>query len=59
EMRDIQVFYRTPTGAKMLRLMPQIMGEVTANLAPRMQGTMQRIGVAFNEILKKRGLQAQ
>ena len=59
EMRDIQVFYRTPTGAKMLKLMPQIMGEVMANLAPRMQGNMQRIGVAFTEILKKHGLPAQ
>jgi uncharacterized protein len=59
EMRDIQVFYRTPTGAKMLKLTPQIMGEVMANLAPRMQGNMQRINVAFTDILKKHGLPAQ
>jgi hypothetical protein len=43
----------------MLKLMPQIMGEVMANLAPRIQGNMQRIGVAFTEILKKHGLPAQ
>jgi hypothetical protein len=59
EMRDIQGFYRTPTGGKMLKLMPQIMGEVMANLAPRMQGNMQRINVAFTEILKKHGLPVQ
>jgi uncharacterized protein len=56
EMRDIQAFYRTPTGAKTLTLMPQIMGEVMGNLGPRMQGAMQRINVAFGEILKKHGL---
>jgi uncharacterized protein len=55
EMRDIQAFYRTPTGAKTVKLMPQIMGEVMGNLAPRMQGTMQRINVAFTTILQKHG----
>jgi hypothetical protein len=59
EMHDIQVFYRTPTGAKMLKLMPQIMGEVMANLAPRMQGNMQRINVAFTDILQKHGFGAK
>jgi hypothetical protein len=55
EMRDIQTFYRTPTGAKTLKLMPQIMGEVMANLAPRMQGMMQRVNVALNGVLQKHG----
>jgi hypothetical protein len=59
EMRDLQAFYRTPTGAKTVKLMPQIMGEVMGNLAPRMQGAMQRINVAFNTILQKHGIAAQ
>jgi uncharacterized protein len=59
EMRDIQTFYRTPTGAKMVKLMPQIMGEVMANLAPRMQGNMQRINVAFTTILQNHGYGAK
>jgi hypothetical protein len=58
EMRDIQAFYRTPTGAKTLKLMPQIMGEVMANLGPRMQGMMQRINVSFTGILQKHSLPA-
>jgi uncharacterized protein len=58
EMRDIQAFYHTPTGAKTLKLMPQIMGEVMANLGPRMQGMMQRINVSFIGILQKHGLAA-
>jgi uncharacterized protein len=57
EMRDIQAFYRTPTGAKMVKLMPQIMGEVMGNLAPRMQGMMERINVAFTGILRKHGFE--
>jgi hypothetical protein len=56
EMRDIQAFYRTPTGAKTARLMPQIIGEVMGNLAPRMQGAMPRINVAFTAILQKHGI---
>jgi hypothetical protein len=59
EMRDIQAFYRTPTGAKTLKLMPQIMGEVMGNLTPRMQGMMQRINVAFTGILQKHGYAAK
>jgi hypothetical protein len=55
EMRDIQTFYRTPTGAKTLKLMPQIMGEVMGNLAPRMQGMMQRINVTLTSVLQKHG----
>ncbi len=56
EMRDIQAFYRTPTGAKALKVLPEIMGEMMGNLGPRMQGMMQRINVAVIDILKKHGL---
>ncbi len=55
EMRDIQAFYRTPTGAKTLKLMPQITGEVMGNLAPRLQSMMERVNVSFTGILQKRG----
>jgi hypothetical protein len=59
EMRDIQAFYRTPTGAKTLKLMPQIMGEVMGNLAPRMQGMMQRINASLTGVLQKHGYSAK
>lgn len=55
EMRDIQAFYRTPTGAKTLKLMPQITGEVMGNFVPRMQGMMERVNVALTGILRKHG----
>ncbi len=56
EMRDIQAFYRTPSGAKSLKVMPEIMGETMGSLGPRMQGMMQRINVAVIAILQKHGL---
>jgi uncharacterized protein len=56
EMRDIQAFYRTPAGAKALKVMPEIMGETMGSLGPRMQGMMQRINVAVIGILQKHGL---
>jgi hypothetical protein len=37
----------------MVKLMPQIMGEVIGNMAPRMQGMMRRINVAFTGIPHK------
>jgi uncharacterized protein len=56
EMRDIQAFYRTPSGAKALKVMPEIMGETMGNFGPRMQGMMQRINVAVIGTLQKHGL---
>jgi hypothetical protein len=55
EMRDIQVFYRTPAGAKTLKVMPEILSEAMAGFAPRLQGMMQRINVTITGILQKRG----
>jgi hypothetical protein len=55
EMHAIQAFYRTPAGAKVLKVMPEIMGEAMAGLGPRMQGMMQRMSVAFTGILQKHG----
>jgi len=59
EMRDIQAFYRTPAGAKALKVMPEIMGETMGNLGPRLQGMMQRINVAVVGILQKHGVGPQ
>ena len=55
EMRDILAFYRTPTGAKTLKLMPQITSEVMGNFMPRMQAMMARVDTALTGILQKHG----
>jgi uncharacterized protein len=55
EMRDIQAFYRTPTGAKTLTLMPQIASEVMGSFFPRIESMMQRVEAAMTGILQKHG----
>ena len=55
EMHDIEAFYRTPSGAKTLRVMPVITGEVMANMGPRIQGMMQNMNASFTGILKSHG----
>ena len=50
EIDDLAAFYRTPTGAKVARLLPTITGEVGAKIGPLM---MTRLPAA----LKKHGLQ--
>jgi len=55
EMRDIEAFYRTPTGAKTLKLMPQITSEVMGQFFPRMQGMMVRVNTALTDILHQHG----
>jgi hypothetical protein len=57
EMRDIAAFYRTPAGAKALKVMPQITGESMGQINPRLQGALQRINVSVLDILKKHGLE--
>jgi len=55
ELRDLIAFYRTPTGAKALREMPQVMGEFATQLVPRMQDLQKQITEAFNRVLQEHG----
>jgi hypothetical protein len=59
EMRDLAAFYRTPIGAKTLRVMPQLMTDINGLILPRMQGLQERVNLAFLNILQRRGLYAQ
>jgi uncharacterized protein len=55
ELQELAAFYRTPTGAKALRELPQVMGEFTAQFVPRMQAMQQQATDGFNRILRERG----
>ena len=55
ELRDLIAFYRTPTGAKALRQMPQVMGEFAMLLVPRMQDLQRQATDGFNRILREHG----
>jgi hypothetical protein len=59
EMRDITAFYRTPAGAKTLKVMPRATADLFALVTPRMQGMQERVNLAFLNILQKHGLYAK
>jgi uncharacterized protein len=56
EMHAIREFYRTPAGAKVLKVMPEIMSESMAGFAPHLQSMMQRLNVSILAILQKHSL---
>jgi hypothetical protein len=58
ELREVTAFYRTPAGAKTLRVMPQATLELTAKRLERMQGLQEKVYLAFLNVLQKRGLYA-
>jgi len=55
ELREIIAFYHSPIGAKTLKVMPQVMGEVMAMLTPRMKDVMSQTQDAFFKVLRQRG----
>jgi hypothetical protein len=55
EMRDIVVFYRTPTGAKALKVLPQTISDMFAATMPQLQVSLQNANDAFVSILRKHG----
>jgi uncharacterized protein len=55
ELKELTAFYRTPTGAKALREVPQVMGELTGMLLPRLQEVQRQTAEAFTRILQAHG----
>jgi hypothetical protein len=56
ELREMAGFYRTETGAKALRLMPQVMSEYFGTLMPRMEGFNRDLQARIQAILTKHGV---
>ncbi len=55
EIGDILAFYKTPTGAKLLRELPQIAAESAALMGPRMVPFQQKVVTSIDAIMKKHG----
>ena len=55
ELKELTAFYRTPTGAKALREVPQVMGELTGLLLPRLQDVQRQTAESFTRILQAHG----
>jgi hypothetical protein len=56
ELRDMLAFYKTPTGEKALKVMPQLTAEVFQMVMQKMQGLQVQIMGAFNNVLRQRGI---
>ena len=55
ELHELAAFYKSPTGAKALHVLPQVMGEFTTALVPRLQTVQKETGDAFDKILREHG----
>jgi hypothetical protein len=56
DMRTLAAFYSTPTGAKMLQVLPKILPEGFAMVLPRMQSMAGETQESFLKLLRERGL---
>ena len=55
ELHDIAAFYRTPTGAKSLQLVPKVMAEFTNSLMPRLPAFQRELEGAVEYVVRKHG----
>jgi hypothetical protein len=55
ELRDMIAFYKTPTGKKALAVMPQVMADVSARLAPHVQAFRSDLNARIEAVMTKHG----
>ncbi|HEX2116238.1 MAG TPA: DUF2059 domain-containing protein [Alphaproteobacteria bacterium] len=55
ELRDMTAFYRSPTGARALQLMPKVMAEFFATIMPRTQSFDSDLKKRISAVLQRRG----
>jgi uncharacterized protein len=55
ELQELTAFYRTPTGAKALHVLPLVMGEFATLLVPHLQEVQRQTNEGFNKILREHG----
>jgi hypothetical protein len=56
DMRTLAAFYSTPTGARLLQVLPKILPEGFATVLPRMQSMAGETQESFLKLLRERGL---
>ena len=55
ELRAMLVFYRSPAGAKALKVMPAVLTDVSKQIAPRMQQMQVDLNTRIETIMRKHG----
>ena len=56
ELRDITAFYKTPSGAKALQILPTVTAEYFGTLMPRMETFQREIMAMTVQVLQKHGV---
>jgi hypothetical protein len=59
ELREMTAFYRSPTGAKALQLMPQVMAEYFGAILPRTQAFERDLQARIVAVMTRRGYNKQ
>jgi hypothetical protein len=55
QMREISAFYRSPTGTRLMHVVPSVMGEIMAIALPGMPGVINDTHEAFLALARERG----
>jgi hypothetical protein len=55
ELKELAAFYRTPIGRKALKVLPQVMGEFTQTMMPRLQEVQRKTQASFERVLREKG----
>ena len=55
ELHDMLAFYRSPTGAKALKVMPQVLTDVSTQIQPRMQAFQRTLNERVAAVMQKHG----
>jgi hypothetical protein len=53
ELNDMIAFYKTPTGAKSLKLMPQVTAQISTLITSSMKNLPSQVNAAFAQIIKE------
>ena len=54
-MREIAAFYRTPTGTRLMQVVPSVVGEILAIALPGMPGVINDTHEDFLNLARERG----
>jgi len=55
ELHDLIAFYRSPTGAKAMRELPQVTAELVVAITPRLQAMQREAADRFADVLRAHG----
>ena len=55
ELSELIAFYKSPTGAKSLQIMPRVMADVASQMGPRVQNFQRDLNARVEAVMQKHG----